>query len=78
MQNIIKRFLEDGNYEIRVRMLPKLTNAKKGYSINQNQIRSSSEESKIAKEINQTLGGQFLINTITSRTPGYISIFVYD
>lgn len=74
----LSSLLDKTRYKVKVRILPKLTNARKGYLINHNQIRCDVTESAIAEELNSALGGQFLVNTIASRTPGYISIFIYN
>jgi len=74
----LSSLLDKTRYKVKVRILPKLTNARKGYLINQNQIRCDAAESSIAEELNTALGGQFLINTIAFKTPGYISIFIYN
>ena len=70
--------IDTNSYQVRVRVLPKLTNAKSGYSIRQNQIRYEKSEEKIANEINRVLGKGFLLNQIASSMDNYISVFVRD
>ena len=70
--------LDENRFEVRVRVLPKLTNTKKGYSISQNQIRYEKTETSIAQEINRALEGQFVLNQIDYHTSNYVSVFVYN
>ena len=70
-------------YNIRLRLLPKEVNARSGYRISANQIRFEASESKVAQEAYDAIFKNKIfsleqpkMNTISYRTPNYLSIFV--
>jgi hypothetical protein len=76
----ISKKLDSDKYEVRVRILSKLTNAKSGYQISRNEIRYEEGESEIANEIKQKLDSelneQLALRKINYHTPSYISVFI--
>ncbi|HKR04331.1 MAG TPA: hypothetical protein VJY62_06795 [Bacteroidia bacterium] len=71
------------DYTIRLRLLPKSVNARNGYRIESNQVRFEAAESKIAKEVFDSIVKQNIfqleqpaLNVISYHTQDYISIFV--
>lgn len=84
LERVLKEKLQ-GNYQIRVRMLPRAINAKTGYRITANEIRYEEEEYKTALTISEIIAVEHIfelekprlkeINPST-QTPNYISIFV--
>lgn len=68
-------------YEVRVRVLPKLKNSQSGYQVYHNEIRFEEGESNVAKAINDLLKSslQEPLNErkkVSNRTDNYISIFI--
>jgi len=78
----ILQSINPDKYSVRLRILPKLTNAKRAYSIYNNQIRYESNEESIAQDLKNSVEGvwetTFLLYKVRSKTPDYLSIFVHN
>lgn len=78
----VKNTLEaQHQYEVRLRMLPRVINAQSGYLISANEIRVEEDELALGETIKTLISGDFnlqkpQIRKVTNRTPGYISVFV--
>jgi hypothetical protein len=74
------KLLLEKNYDVRLRILPKLKNSMHGYQVFNNEIRFEESEKEAAQEIanmvNPKLKETLLEKTIHYRTNNYISIFI--
>lgn len=74
------------NYQIRLRLLPRIVNARSGYRISENQLRYDSDEESQAKEILQLIIDNNIfsneqpllkmVNQKANKSNNYLSIFV--
>jgi len=81
----IKDLLHDKGYGlsnsfVRVRKLPEAINRRKGYMVDGNQIRYDLDEKEAAEKlremIRESTGKEFVLQSSSKRTNGYLSIFV--
>lgn len=70
-------------HTVRIRLLPKIINAKSGYGISSNQVRYEPGEKKLAEEVIDYINGekvfpreQLIGHPVLSKTAHYISVFV--
>ncbi len=73
--------LLDKQYEVRLRVLPKLKNSQSGYQVYQNEIRFEDGESSVAKAISDLLKNSLQEplherKKVSSRTDNYVSVFI--
>lgn len=73
------------NYDVRLRLLPRLTNAKSGYRISANEIRFEESEKDIAEDLKSLIVNEGIFELEQPRlkliypkkqTPNYLSLFV--
>lgn len=77
----IRNTLSGSGFDVRVRKLSDVINARAGYRVVNNQVRvdmTNPDEKEKGEEIRKNIGGNIIVKQVSQTSPGYISVFLVE